>query len=241
MIVYDSCMVYSYLLCIYCHLFAHKRDFFAFSLWPDETEKTLGVPADWTHGSCEIDSIVASQFDWDVFEKHYVAARRPLLIRGGPSKVMECHGHTENKWNPEKSWHWHDMFGMFVLQPQPCFISCRSADERQWQGEIYQRRSAWCCRFSKSPGILHSLRGRLPWCCSCGDELGRLHRLFGSTRSFGWDSSEFQLRLWTSAGRWRAFELRAESSKALQGSDLAPLGAVYSWWPAHGQHLAAHV
>lgn len=46
-------------------------------------EAQQGVPADWTHGSCEIDSIVASQFDWDVFEKHYVAARRPLLIRGG--------------------------------------------------------------------------------------------------------------------------------------------------------------
>ena len=32
---------------------------------------------------CEIDSIGAKQFNWDVFEKHYYAARRPLLIRGG--------------------------------------------------------------------------------------------------------------------------------------------------------------
>ena len=32
---------------------------------------------------CEIDAISFGQFDWDVFEKHYYAARRPLLIRGG--------------------------------------------------------------------------------------------------------------------------------------------------------------
>ena len=43
-----------------------------------------GVPAEWLgDGRTEIDSISASQFEWETFEKHYVAARRPLLIKGG--------------------------------------------------------------------------------------------------------------------------------------------------------------
>ena len=49
-----------------------------------------GVPAEWAERNCEIDSIAASQFDWNVFEKHYVAARRPLLIRGGEVGLWIC-------------------------------------------------------------------------------------------------------------------------------------------------------
>ncbi|CAJ1371829.1 unnamed protein product [Effrenium voratum] len=47
-------------------------------------EDETGVPAEWLgDGRTEIDSISASQFEWETFEKHYVAPRRPLLIKGG--------------------------------------------------------------------------------------------------------------------------------------------------------------
>ncbi|CAE7913246.1 Jmjd8 [Symbiodinium necroappetens] len=44
-----------------------------------------GVPEEWLTEEpvCEIDSISVGQFDWEIFEKHYYSARRPLLIRGG--------------------------------------------------------------------------------------------------------------------------------------------------------------
>ena len=42
------------------------------------------MPDEWFEETmCEIDAINVGQFDWNVFEKHYFAPRRPLLIRGG--------------------------------------------------------------------------------------------------------------------------------------------------------------
>merc|ERR1712079_917066 len=79
----------------------HSQPMQPLSLFPAIEEKTFGpsnsggwdcchdvdaVPAEWlpsVGAVAAIDSIDASQFDWNVFESHYVRHRRPLLVRGG--------------------------------------------------------------------------------------------------------------------------------------------------------------
>ncbi|CAK9060783.1 JmjC domain-containing protein 8 (Jumonji domain-containing protein 8) [Durusdinium trenchii] len=51
--------------------------------WLKEYSKTSKTSTSQSSSLCEIDAISVDQFDWTVFQTHYVAPRRPLLIKGG--------------------------------------------------------------------------------------------------------------------------------------------------------------